>query len=40
MKKALSLAFMGMAITAAVAQAEIVYDFVPEVKNISFAEDY
>lgn len=40
MKKALSLAFMGMAITAAVAQAEIVYDFVPEVKNISFAEEY
>lgn len=37
MKKALSLALMGMAMTAAVARAEVVYDFVPEVKNISFA---
>lgn len=40
MKKALSLVLMGVAMTAAVAQAEIVYDFVPEVKNISFAEEY
>lgn len=38
MKKFLSVALMGMAMTAAVAKAEVVYDFVPELESIEFTQ--